>query len=127
MLKYDTHDTHDTHDADDAEFHTVPSEEEQAATSPHAGHADDLANSNGADGVIPADLNDGIGQTGHVTAGGPQPVYRSWMVPVALVIVANKVAAYACFEWNPPLAGFLLIPETVTLRAVVSEPIQRQQ
>jgi hypothetical protein len=43
------------------------------------------------------------------------------------VIVANKVAAYACFEWNPPLAGFLLIPETVTLRAVVSEPIQRQQ
>jgi NADH-quinone oxidoreductase subunit L len=82
---HDTHDTHDTHDADDAEFHTVPSEEEQAATSPHAGHADDLANSNGADGVIPADLNDGIGQTGHVRAGGPQPVYRSWMVPVALV------------------------------------------
>lgn len=42
-------------------------------------------------------------------------------------IVANVVTAYACYDWNPPLAGFLLIPETVTLRAVVSEPIQRQQ
>jgi hypothetical protein len=42
-------------------------------------------------------------------------------------IVANVVTAYACYEWQPPLAGFLLIPETVTLRAVISEPIQRQQ
>jgi hypothetical protein len=42
-------------------------------------------------------------------------------------IVANVVTAYACYDWNPPLAGFLLIPETVTLRAVISEPIQRQQ
>lgn len=42
-------------------------------------------------------------------------------------IVANRVTAYACMVWSPPLAGFLLIPETVTLRAVVSEPIQRQQ
>ena len=43
------------------------------------------------------------------------------------VIVANSVTAYACYVWNPPLAGFLLIPETVTLRAVISEPIERQQ
>lgn len=42
-------------------------------------------------------------------------------------IVANVVTAYACYDWSPPLAGFLLIPETVTLRAVISEPIQRQQ
>lgn len=42
-------------------------------------------------------------------------------------IVANRVTAYACFEWQPPAAGFLLIPQTVTFRAVVSEPIQRQQ
>jgi hypothetical protein len=41
--------------------------------------------------------------------------------------VANQVTAYACYQWSPPLAGFLLIPETVTLRGVVSEPIQRQQ
>jgi len=42
-------------------------------------------------------------------------------------IVANRVTAYACYAWAPPMAGFLLIPETVTLRAVISEPIQRQQ
>ena len=42
-------------------------------------------------------------------------------------IVANQVTAYACYNWSPPLAGFLLIPETVTLRAVITEPIERQQ
>jgi NADH-quinone oxidoreductase subunit L len=83
------HETHDPHaPADESAFRPVPSEEEQAATSPHAGHADDLANSNGADGVIPADLNDGIGQSGHVVEGGEQPRYRSWMVPVALVALS---------------------------------------
>jgi hypothetical protein len=42
-------------------------------------------------------------------------------------IVANQVTVYACTVWSPPLAGFLLIPESVTLRAVVTEPIERQQ
>jgi hypothetical protein len=42
-------------------------------------------------------------------------------------IVANRVTAYACYQWSPPMAGFLLIPQTVTFRAVISEPIQRQQ
>jgi Flp pilus assembly protein TadG len=42
-------------------------------------------------------------------------------------IVANTVTAYACYLWSPPMAGFLLIPETVTLRAVITEPIERQQ
>jgi hypothetical protein len=42
-------------------------------------------------------------------------------------VVANTVSAYACYVWSPPLAGFLLIPETVTLRAVITEPIERQQ
>jgi TadE-like protein len=41
--------------------------------------------------------------------------------------VANQVTAYACTVWNPPLAGFLLIPDAVTIRAVITEPIQRQQ
>jgi hypothetical protein len=42
-------------------------------------------------------------------------------------IVANRVTAYACYQWSPPMAGFLLIPQTITFRAVISEPIQRQQ
>jgi hypothetical protein len=41
--------------------------------------------------------------------------------------VANTVTAYACYVWRPPLAGFLLIPETITLRGVVTEAIERQQ
>jgi hypothetical protein len=41
--------------------------------------------------------------------------------------VANTVTAFACYNWRPPMAGFLLIPETVTLRAVITEAIQRQQ
>lgn len=42
-------------------------------------------------------------------------------------IVANTVTAYACYVWKPPLAGFLLIPSEITMRAVATEAIQRQQ
>jgi NADH-quinone oxidoreductase subunit L len=88
--EHDEHDDHadgghDAHDVDDAGFRTIPGEEEQAATSPHAGHADDLANAEGAAGVIPPDLNDGLGQAGHVSPGAERPRYRSWIVPTALV------------------------------------------
>jgi hypothetical protein len=40
---------------------------------------------------------------------------------------ANEVTVFACYKWLPPLAGFLLIPDSVTLRAVVSESLQYQQ
>ena len=81
--------THDAHaHADESGFRTVPSEEEQRLTSPHAGHADDLANAEGADGVIPPDLADGRGQTGHVAPGTERPRYRSWIVPTVLVGIA---------------------------------------
>ena len=43
------------------------------------------------------------------------------------VIIGNRVTAYACYNWTPPLAGFLLVPQKVTLRGVITEPIQRQQ
>ncbi len=79
---------HGTDAVDESGMRTVPSEAEQAASSPHAGHADELSNANGADGVIPADLNDGRGQVGHVVEGGPQPRYRSWWVPTATVFVS---------------------------------------
>jgi NADH-quinone oxidoreductase subunit L len=79
------HGSHDAGDLDDSAFRTVPTEEEQRQTSPHAGHADDLANAEGAAGVIPADLNDGIGQAGHVAPGAERPRYRSWIVPTVLV------------------------------------------
>ncbi|HEY7463229.1 MAG TPA: NADH-quinone oxidoreductase subunit L [Candidatus Limnocylindria bacterium] len=92
---------HEVHAGEaDADLEPIPSEELQAETSPHAGHADDLANASGADGVIPAELNDGLGQTGHVTPGGEQPRYASWIVPtlavavmwvISMVVFANVV------------------------------------
>ncbi|HEX2194846.1 MAG TPA: NADH-quinone oxidoreductase subunit L, partial [Candidatus Limnocylindria bacterium] len=98
---------------DDSSFRTIPTEEQQRVTSPHAGHADDLANAEGANGVIPPELNDGLGQSGHVTPDGPQPVYRSWIVPVVLVglswilsmvvlwdvIVAGNTHHVTLYEW----------------------------
>jgi hypothetical protein len=41
--------------------------------------------------------------------------------------VNNQVTVYACFEWSPPLAGMLLMPSQITMRAIVTETIQRQQ
>lgn len=42
-------------------------------------------------------------------------------------LTANEVTVFACFNWTPPGAGFLLIPQTVTLRAVITETLQYQQ
>lgn len=43
------------------------------------------------------------------------------------VVLANRVTVFVCYVWEPPMAGFLLIPSQVALRAVASEAIQRQQ
>ena len=40
---------------------------------------------------------------------------------------ANEVTVYACYVWQPPLAGFLLIPSQVILRGVVTEALEYQQ
>jgi hypothetical protein len=42
-------------------------------------------------------------------------------------IPGNQVTAYACFRWSPPLAGLLMIPSQITIRAVITEVIHRQQ
>ncbi|HET6745696.1 MAG TPA: proton-conducting transporter membrane subunit, partial [Candidatus Limnocylindria bacterium] len=84
----DGHDAHDAHAEPADDLEPVPSEEQQAQTSPHAGHADDLANAEGANGVIPPDLNDGLGQSGHVAEGAPTPRYASWIVPTLAVAVS---------------------------------------
>ncbi|MDQ6683372.1 MAG: NADH-quinone oxidoreductase subunit L [Chloroflexota bacterium] len=79
---------HSPAEADDSVLLPIPSEEEQGRTSPHRGHADELSNAAGAEGVIPVALRDGLGEAGHVTPGGPRPLYRSWMVPTGLVGLA---------------------------------------
>lgn len=101
------------HDVDDSAFRSVPTEEEQRASSPHAGHADDLANAEGADGVIPTEFSDGMGQAGHVAPGAARPRYRSWIIPTAFVglswlismavfvqvIFGGQVFEVAIYEW----------------------------
>jgi hypothetical protein len=40
---------------------------------------------------------------------------------------ASPVTVFTCYVWTPPLSGFLFIPSQITLRAVISESLQRQQ
>lgn len=39
----------------------------------------------------------------------------------------TTVTVYTCFRWTPPMAGFVFIPSTITIRAVATEAMQRQQ
>ncbi len=39
----------------------------------------------------------------------------------------TRVTVYGCFLWRPPMAGFLMIPPQVTIRAGITEIVQRQQ
>jgi len=40
---------------------------------------------------------------------------------------SNQVTVIACYQWNPPLAGFLLIPKKVLMQATISETLEYQQ
>ncbi len=39
----------------------------------------------------------------------------------------TTVTVYTCFNWVPPMAGFVMVPSAITLRAVFTEVLQRQQ
>jgi hypothetical protein len=77
----------------------------------------------GIDGVDPTQTTAGIG----CADGLPTTDQASAISESKERIVANTVTAYACYVWAPPMAGFLLIPPTITLRAVATEAIERQQ
>ena len=40
---------------------------------------------------------------------------------------ANQVTVLTCYAWEPPLAGFLLIPHTLHLTGAVTESLEYQQ
>ena len=40
---------------------------------------------------------------------------------------ANQVTVMTCYAWDPPLAGFLLIPETLNIVGVITESLEYQQ
>jgi hypothetical protein len=39
----------------------------------------------------------------------------------------TTVTIYACVDWMPPLGGVALLPSSITIRAIVTEVLQRQQ
>ena len=70
------------------------------------------------DGWDPVTESTSMGCRSRMTTAGDDP---------ASDIPGNQVTVYACYQWAPPMAGFLFIPSSVTMRAVVTESIHRQQ
>lgn len=69
-------------------------------------------------GVNPVTNAGGLACGGSLTTANDDP---------ASDMPGNQVTAYACMQWSPPLAGFLLIPSSITMKAVITEVIHRQQ
>jgi hypothetical protein len=40
---------------------------------------------------------------------------------------SNQITVIACYQWTPPLAGFLLLPRKVLMSATISEALEYQQ
>lgn len=39
----------------------------------------------------------------------------------------NQVTVYACMNWRPPMGGFILIPNQLTIRGIATEVVHHQQ
>lgn len=74
------------------------------------------------DGIDPNTDADSLGCRLRMTTAADDPASN-----LAMELVNNQVTVYACFDWSPPLAGLLFVPTEVTMKAVVTESIQRQQ
>ena len=89
------------------------------------------AESDGAGGVqlntfVPCTIS-GLDPTTQTGALGCGDGMTSPSDDTASDLPGNQVTAYACFEWAPPMAGFLGIPESIVMKAVVTEVIHDQQ
>ena len=70
------------------------------------------------DGIDPVTNSQALGCRSRMTTAADDPASN---------IPGNQVTVYACFQWIPPLAGVLMLPSQVTMKAVITEVIQRQQ
>ena len=70
------------------------------------------------DGTNPETNSQALGCRARMTTPADDP---------ASDIADNQVTVYACFQWAPPLAGVLMIPPSITMKAVITEVIHRQQ
>jgi hypothetical protein len=69
-----------------------------------------------------------IGGLSPTTAVGslPCPATTTAVDDTASDLHDNQVTVYACYTWKPPMGG-LLLPSSITIRAIVTEVLQRQQ
>ena len=72
----------------------------------------------------PATIGSASGTTGGKADGDDKASDLSYGTSVNY---PTTVTIYTCFNWTPPMAGFVIIPQTITLRAVLTEVLQRQQ
>lgn len=72
------------------------------------------------------------------TIGGVDPLNNSGALPCpppatstaddqGSSVPGNRITVYVCYPWQPPLAGFLLLPDEIVLRATTTEFIHRQR
>jgi hypothetical protein len=104
-----------------------------------AGHADALPAPPNAftdctiGGINPRTNPSGISCPPPSTTPGSTPQMADGDDKASALAYANgnayptTVTVFVCYNWAPPLAGFLFVPSTVTLRAVITEAMQRQQ
>lgn len=70
------------------------------------------------DGIDPVTNSQTLGCRARMTTAADDPASN---------LRGNQVTVYACFVWSPPLAGVLMIPPSITMKAVITEVIHRQQ
>ena len=70
---------------------------------------------------------DGDDKASSTAAFRPTPSLAPGQTPPPQQQYTSTVTVYACYVWTPPMSGFLFVPQQITLRAVVTEAMQRQQ
>lgn len=84
-------------------------------------------------GVNPRSNPNGIACPPPATSGGSTPQMADGDDKASALAYGSgqayptTVTVFVCYNWQPPMAGFLFVPSSVTLRAVITEAMQRQQ
>lgn len=90
------------------------------------GRIDPSTNPNGLPCPTPATIGSAYGISGGKADGDDSAS------SIAATVSNNThypttVTVYTCFNWTPPMSGFIFIPAQITLKAIATESLQRQQ
>jgi hypothetical protein len=84
-------------------------------------------------GVDPRTNPNGISCPPPSTSAGSTPQTADGDDKASALAFANGVAypttvtVFVCYNWAPPMAGVLFVPSSITMRAVITETMQRQE